>query len=119
MLQVANAVGAALSKVSGTFDHVVTLKNTTRENAWEEAERGARKRAVEAGADEQTLEVIDKEEVPLAYLPGNVVRFYLKVVGDLAECKANSIDELSEMGNHHTTCLLQKYRKLSCKVEYI
>ncbi|XP_022808013.1 uncharacterized protein LOC111345029 [Stylophora pistillata] len=96
--QVANAVGAALSKVSGTFDHVVPLKNTTRENAWEEAERGARKRAVEAGADEQTLEVIDKEEVPLAYLPGNVVRFYLKVVGDLAECKANSIDELSEMG---------------------
>ncbi|KAK2547285.1 putative D-/L-hydantoinase subunit A [Acropora cervicornis] len=96
--QVANAVGAALSKVSGTFDHVVPLKNTTREKAWEVAERGAHKRAVEAGADEQTLEVIDKDEVPLAYLPGNVVRFYLKMVGDLAECKANSIEELAEMG---------------------
>ena len=107
----ANAVGAALSKVSGTFDHVVPLKSTTREKAWEVAERGAHKRAVEAGADEQTLEVIDKDEVPLAYLPGNVVRFYLKVVGDLAECKANSIEELSEMGNHHTKCLVQKYRK--------
>ena len=88
------------------------MKNTTREKAWEEAERAARKRAVEAGADEQTLEVIDKDEVPLAYLPGNVVRFYLKMVGDLAEGKANGIEELSEMGNHHTTCLLQKYRNL-------
>ena len=95
------------------------MKNTTREKAWEEAERGAHKRAVEAGADEQTLEVIDKDEVPLAYLPGNVVRFYLKVVGDLAECKANSIEELSEMGNHHTKYLVQKYRNPYCRVKLV
>ncbi|KAK2563286.1 hypothetical protein P5673_013649 [Acropora cervicornis] len=38
--QVANAVGAALSLVSTTSDHVVPLKNTTREKTWEEAEPG-------------------------------------------------------------------------------
>lgn len=96
--QVANAVGAALSKVSGTFDQVVPLKNTTREKVRIEAEQMARKRAMEAGADEQTLQVIDRDEVPLAYLPGNVVRYFLKVVGDLAECKANSPEELSQLG---------------------
>ena len=79
LLWVANAVGAALSKVSGTFGHVVPLKNTTREKAWEEAKRGARRRAVEAEADERTLEVIDKDDVPLAYLPGNVENLIVKL----------------------------------------
>ena len=91
-------MGAALSKVSGTFDQVVPLKNTAREKVRIEAEQMARKRAMEAGADEQTLQVIDRDEVPLAYLPGNVVRCFLKVVGDLAECKANSPEELSQFG---------------------
>lgn len=91
-------MGAALSKVSGTFDQVVPLKNTTREKVRIEAEQMARKRAMEAGADEQTLQVIDRDEVPLAYLPGNVVRCFLKTVGDLAECKANSPEELSQFG---------------------
>ena len=75
------------------------MSNTTREQAHAEAEQEARRRAVEAGADEQTLEVIDVMEVPLAYLPGNAVRYYLRVIGDLAECKAKSPEELSVLGN--------------------
>lgn len=96
--QVANAVGAALSKVSGTYDQVIPMNNTTREKAREDAEQVARERAVKEGADEQTLKVIDVMDVPLAYLPGNAVRYYLKVVGDLADCKAKSPEELSEIG---------------------
>ena len=74
------------------------MANTTREKAREYAESEARRRAVEAGADEQTLEVIDVMEVPLAYLPGNAVRYFLKVLGDLAESKAQSLEELSDQG---------------------
>lgn len=96
--QAANAVGAALSKVSGTYDQVIPMNNTTREKAREDAEQVARERAVKEGADEQTLKVIDVMDVPLAYLPGNAVRYYLKVVGDLADCKAKSPQELSEIG---------------------
>ena len=84
-IQVANAVGAALSEVSGTFDQVISMDNTTREDARTYAEKEAKRKAVEAGADEKTLEVIDVVEVPLAYLPGNAVRYYLKVIGDLKE----------------------------------
>lgn len=97
--QAANAVGAALGKVSGTYDRVIPMKNTTREKAREEAEQVARERAVKEGADEQTLKVIDVMDVPLAYLPGNAVRYYLKVVGDLGDCKAKSPEELSEIGS--------------------
>ena len=84
-IQVANAVGAALSEVSGTFDQVISMDNTTREDARTYAEKEAKRKAVEARADEKTLEVIDVVEVPLAYLPGNAVRYYLKVIGDLKE----------------------------------
>ncbi|KAL9952326.1 hypothetical protein ACROYT_G039563 [Oculina patagonica] len=95
--QAANAVGAALSKVSGTFDQVIPMNNTTREKARAKAEHVARARAVKEGADEQTLSVIDVMEVPLAYLPGNAVRYYLRVVGDLADGKDQSSEEISEL----------------------
>ena len=74
------------------------MNNTTREKAREKAEQVARARAVKEGADEQTLSVIDVMEVPLAYLPGNAVRYYLRVVGDLADCNVKSPQEFSELG---------------------
>jgi len=36
-----------------------------------------------AGARADTIEVVDVEDVPLAYLPGNATRVHVKVVGDL------------------------------------
>lgn len=83
------------------------MDNTTHEKAREYAENEARRRAVEKGADEQTLEVVDIMEVPLAYLPGNATRYYLRVVGDLAEPKAQTLEELSAQGKQKdSTCLL-------------
>ncbi|MFQ7550522.1 MAG: hypothetical protein ACLRMZ_09715 [Blautia marasmi] len=53
----------------------------------EEALAGARKEAiamaVEAGAIEETVEIIDMEDVPLAYYPGNTNRVKIKAAGDL------------------------------------
>lgn len=80
------------------FDQVVPMDNTTREKARENAENEARRKAVEAGADEKTLEVIDVMEVPLAYLPGNAVRYFLKVVGDLAESEAQNLEQITDQG---------------------
>jgi hypothetical protein len=39
---------------------------------------------VRAGAAEDSLEIVDLEEIPLAYLPSNAVRFRVKAVGKLA-----------------------------------
>ena len=78
-------MGAALSKVSGTVDYVISMAGNTRENAYAEAKTRAEKDAIKRGAEPCSLHVLDKLEVPLAYLPGNAMRYYLKVVGDLAE----------------------------------
>ena len=41
-------------------------------------------RAVEAGAAADSVEIVEVEEVPLAYLPSNATRIRVKAVGDLA-----------------------------------
>jgi N-methylhydantoinase A/oxoprolinase/acetone carboxylase beta subunit len=55
----ANAVGAAIMQVSGE------------------------KRAVAAGAERATLQTVDVEDMPIAYLPGNARRVRVRVAGEM------------------------------------
>lgn len=81
---VANAIGAAIAQVGGEVDRVYSLADKPRDEVLAEAKAEAGNKAVEAGARADTLEVVDIEEVPLAYLPSNAVRIRVKAVGDLA-----------------------------------
>lgn len=81
---VANAIGAALSQVGAQVDRVVALQGTTRQDALTGITEEARARCVEAGAQVDTVRVVDVDEVPLAYLPSGAVRVSLRVVGDLS-----------------------------------
>lgn len=80
---VANAVGAAIGQISGEVDRIFSLDGLTREAALAEARREATAKAIAAGARPDSIEVLDQEDVPLAYLPGNATRIRLKVVGEL------------------------------------
>jgi N-methylhydantoinase A/oxoprolinase/acetone carboxylase beta subunit len=79
---VANAVGAAIAQVGGELDQV--FQNMSREAAIAEARRLAEERAVRAGARRETLTVVEVEDIPLAYLPGNSLRTRVRVVGEIA-----------------------------------
>ena len=78
----ANAVGAAIAQVSGECDQI--FKDMTRVEALAAAREIANDRAVAAGADRTTLQTIESEDMPIAYLPGNSVRVRVRVVGDVA-----------------------------------
>jgi N-methylhydantoinase A/oxoprolinase/acetone carboxylase beta subunit len=80
---VANAIGAAIAQASGEVDRVYSLEQQSRTQALADAETEARARAVAAGAEEGTLMVTEREDVPLSYLRGNATRVRVKVVGDL------------------------------------
>ena len=80
---VANAVGAAIGQISGEVDRIFSLDGKTREEALEEARKEATDKAIAAGARPDSIELLDQEDVPLAYLPGNATRIRLKVVGDM------------------------------------
>lgn len=79
---VANAVGAAIAQVSGEADQV--FQGLTRAEALREAERIARARAAEAGAEPASLLLVDVEDLPIAYLPGGALRVRARVVGEIA-----------------------------------
>ena len=80
---VANAIGAAIGQVSGEVDQVHSLEGISRDAVMARARDDAAARAVAAGADPDTVEVVDAEDVPLAYLPGSATRVRVKVVGEL------------------------------------
>lgn len=80
---VANAIGAALAKVSGEAEVIYSRSETSREAALARVEAKARSRAIEAGALADTLVVVDIEEVAMAYLAEGAGRIRLRVVGDL------------------------------------
>lgn len=77
--EVANAVGAAIARVSGETDRV--FHGVEREEAFRQATDQAKRRAVAAGADPESLEVVEREDLPLAYLPGEARRVRVRVVG--------------------------------------
>lgn len=81
--EAANAVGAAIAQISGEVDRVYSLENRSRESALDEAKEEASAKAVEAGANPDTVQIVDVEDVPLTYLPGNATRIRVKAVGDL------------------------------------
>lgn len=81
--EAANAVGAAIAQISGEVDRVYALDAQTRDQALDSAKQEASEKAVAAGADPATVQIVDVEDVPLAYLPGNATRIRVKAVGDL------------------------------------
>lgn len=58
-------------------------------NACGRHQEEATRNAVRAGANIDTIEVIEREDVPLAYLPGNATRIHVKVVGEMGGVNAH------------------------------
>lgn len=81
---VANAVGASIAQVGGEVDRVYSYEQLGRERSIESAKKEAIESAVAAGADPDSVAVIEFEEVPISYVPGNAVRVRVKVAGDLS-----------------------------------
>ena len=81
---VANAIGAAIALVSGEVDRIFHLGPGGRQAVVEEASDEAIERAVGAGADPAAVEIVEVEEIPLAYLTQPAVRIRLKAAGPLA-----------------------------------
>lgn len=80
---VANAVGAAIAQVSGECERVVAINEQNREKILDEARSEARSNAISAGATADSVEILEVEQVPISYLPGNPTRLRVKAVGSL------------------------------------
>jgi N-methylhydantoinase A/oxoprolinase/acetone carboxylase beta subunit len=79
----ANAIGAAIAQVGGEVDRVFAMEPARRDEVLDAARQEAVDKAVAAGAKADTVRIVEVEEIPLAYLPGNASRVRARAVGDL------------------------------------
>lgn len=70
--------------MSGVVDHVVDISTITREKALADGQSLAITRAIDNGAQAETVAIVEKSETQLTYLKGGATRVQVKAVGDLA-----------------------------------
>ncbi|EEP81166.1 predicted protein [Uncinocarpus reesii 1704] len=80
---VANAVGAAMSKVGGTVDMIQSTESQTVAELVEKAKATAIERAVASGAKRETVYLAEVDALPLQYV-ANQVRVIARAVGELS-----------------------------------
>ncbi|KAI0315913.1 hypothetical protein OF83DRAFT_1084639 [Amylostereum chailletii] len=79
---VANAIGAAMARVSGAVDTVVSTAGKNLASVFEEISKMAIDRAVANGAARETVHIAERDAFPLPYI-ANKSRVIVKAVGDL------------------------------------
>jgi N-methylhydantoinase A/oxoprolinase/acetone carboxylase beta subunit len=80
---VANAIGVAIAPVSAEIDRLFSYTQYSRQEALQEAQKLAVEKARSAGADPDKTEIVELEEIAMAYLPEHAVRIKVKAAGPL------------------------------------
>jgi hypothetical protein len=76
-------MGASIAQVGGEIDKVDAIEPGRREEALAAVRAEAVDKAIAAGAAPRSVAIVDFDEVPIPYLPGNATRIRVKAVGDL------------------------------------
>lgn len=84
---VANAIGAAMAQIGGEIERLVCYGDMPREAFIRELSEQAKRTAVLAGADEDSVRISDIEEIPISYMTEGSMRVRIKAVGDIAQLK--------------------------------
>ncbi|KAK4239421.1 hypothetical protein C8A03DRAFT_14196 [Achaetomium macrosporum] len=79
--QVANAIGAAIARVSAVVDTIRSTEKSTAQQLLAEICEDAVEKAVAAGAARGSVKIVEKETIPLQYI-ANKTRFIVRAVGD-------------------------------------
>ena len=90
---VANAIGAAISRVSGNVDIVQSTSQQTSTEAVDKAKKLAIQRAVAAGAVEASIRIAEVDCIPLQYV-ANQVRTIVKAIGDVDLLSVPTVDDI-------------------------
>ena len=80
---VANAIGASIAQVGGEIDKVYAVAPARGDDAIAAVRGVGVYKASAAGASPSSVAIVDFDEVPIPYLPGNATRIRVKAVGDL------------------------------------
>ncbi|KAH8732729.1 hypothetical protein GQ44DRAFT_754295 [Phaeosphaeriaceae sp. PMI808] len=78
---VANAIGAAMARVSAVVDTIKSTEKQTTKEILAEISEEAKQRAIQAGALPESVQIVEVEDLPLQYV-ANKTRFMVRAAGD-------------------------------------
>ena len=81
--EVANAIGSSMAQISGYSEKVFSTTDLSRDEIIKISKNEAVQNAIKKGADQNTVEIIDLEEIPLSYLPSNAITIKTRAVGNI------------------------------------
>ncbi|KAL4794039.1 hypothetical protein BDV19DRAFT_379703 [Aspergillus venezuelensis] len=96
--EVANAVGAAISRVSSVIDTVVDTSNQTVKQAQEAVSQLAVEKVTTNGAKPDTIQIAEVTMLPIQYVDAKA-RIIVRAVGELAVVFQGAIDSLDSFGD--------------------
>ncbi|XPS93567.1 hypothetical protein M3J09_002912 [Ascochyta lentis] len=90
---VANAIGAAMARVSAVIDTVKSTEQQTEKEILADISKDAKQRAIDAGAQAESVEIVEVESLPLQYV-ANKTRFIVRAAGDFDFSRAHDFVDL-------------------------
>lgn len=79
----ANAVGAAIARISGQIDVVKVLEGQDEDKVVEEVCEEAKRIAIDSGADPESVTIVTIENMPLQYVQMRASRIVVRAVSRL------------------------------------
>ncbi|RFU77758.1 hypothetical protein TARUN_4469 [Trichoderma arundinaceum] len=115
--QVANAIGAAMARVSAVVDTVKSTESMTTVELLGEISKEAIAKTIAAGASPSSVEVVEKETLPLQYI-AHKTRFIVRAAGefDLRKIEVQVAPEAVNEENDNDNDMSQ-YEKLAKRPE--
>ncbi|KAF2750801.1 DUF917-domain-containing protein [Sporormia fimetaria CBS 119925] len=89
---VANAIGAAMARVSAVIDTVKSTEKTSTKDWIASISKEAIEKVVDFGALRDTVEIVEVEELPLPYI-AHKTRIVVRAVGDLDFSRAHEVED--------------------------
>lgn len=90
---VANAIGAAMARVSAVVDTIKSTEKQTEKELLAEVTEEAKRRTIEAGALADSVDVVEVEALPLQYV-AHKTRFIVRAAGDFDFSRAQDFANL-------------------------
>ena len=72
-----------MAQISGYSEKVFSTTDLSRNEIIKISKNEAVQNAIKKGADQNTVEIIDLEEIPLSYLPSNAITIKTRAVGNI------------------------------------
>ncbi|KAF4563054.1 hypothetical protein EYR40_007227 [Pleurotus pulmonarius] len=91
---VANAVGAAMAKVSFEIDTIVEIKQKPLREIMDDLKSKAIERAIVAGADPSSTRIVEVNNLPVNYVTNQSTRVIIKAAGDLSPSPAHILEDV-------------------------